>query len=188
MSKKSSQIYKAAVDVFSKYGYEKARMDLIAERANVAKGTLYYHFKSKEDIFTNLIEDEIYNIKNLICNEVEKQINGKEKLEKSIILIVEYFFKYQDFAKIVLTEVWGTEKRQIKFRGLLKEVFEMIEEYIEQGVEEAIYKRNDVTLTSSSIFGMISITCLHAFFSNLDYTQEQLSEHVILFVNKGLLN
>ncbi|WP_353963340.1 helix-turn-helix domain-containing protein [Tepidibacillus marianensis] len=46
-------MFDAAIDVFSEYGFEKAKMDLIAEKANVAKGTIYYHFKSKEEIFSH---------------------------------------------------------------------------------------------------------------------------------------
>ena len=45
------EIVKKAVRIFAKKGYENTSMDDIAERAKVAKGTLYYYFPSKEDLY-----------------------------------------------------------------------------------------------------------------------------------------
>ncbi len=45
----------AAMDEFFERGFAAARMDDIAKRANVSKGTLYLYFKSKEDLFRSLI-------------------------------------------------------------------------------------------------------------------------------------
>lgn len=42
----------AAENVFSEHGYYQARMDDIAEAAELAKGTLYYYFKSKDEILS----------------------------------------------------------------------------------------------------------------------------------------
>ena len=46
-----SRICDAAVELFSQKGYDLTSMDEIATVANVAKGTLYYQFKSKGAIF-----------------------------------------------------------------------------------------------------------------------------------------
>ena len=55
MNKTKRLIFKAAIKVFSQNGYNGTTMDDIAKEANVAKGTLYYHFKSKEEIFKFII-------------------------------------------------------------------------------------------------------------------------------------
>jgi AcrR family transcriptional regulator len=48
-------ILDAALDVFSAQGYAAARLDDVAARAGVAKGTLYLHFRSKQDLFEQLV-------------------------------------------------------------------------------------------------------------------------------------
>jgi AcrR family transcriptional regulator len=48
MNKTKNTIFEAAIKVFSSNGYNGATMDDIALNAGVAKGTLYYHFKSKK--------------------------------------------------------------------------------------------------------------------------------------------
>ncbi|MGH3398255.1 MAG: TetR/AcrR family transcriptional regulator, partial [Streptosporangiaceae bacterium] len=48
-------------------GYEKTSLREIAERLNVTKAALYYHFKSKEDIVASLVEDYVSQIDDLIA-------------------------------------------------------------------------------------------------------------------------
>ena len=52
---RKSQIIESAIQVFSRLGFNKARMDDIAEETNLSKGTLYLYFKSKDDLITAII-------------------------------------------------------------------------------------------------------------------------------------
>ena len=52
-----ARIQAVAIELFTEQGYEKTSLREIAERLNVTKAALYYHFKSKEDIVASLIED-----------------------------------------------------------------------------------------------------------------------------------
>ena len=53
------EILQAALDEFTEVGIAKATMDKIAKRANVAKGTLYLHFKNKEALLQGALEATI---------------------------------------------------------------------------------------------------------------------------------
>ena len=50
-------ILAAALDEFSSRGFEAARLDDVARRAGVAKGTIYLYFRDKESLFQELISD-----------------------------------------------------------------------------------------------------------------------------------
>jgi AcrR family transcriptional regulator len=49
----------AAAKVFAERGFERASVDDIAAEAGLSKGTLYWNFKSKEDLFEALLEEHI---------------------------------------------------------------------------------------------------------------------------------
>ncbi len=49
-------ILKAALDVFSEHGFAAARLDDVASRAGVAKGTLYLYFPDKETLFEHMLQ------------------------------------------------------------------------------------------------------------------------------------
>jgi AcrR family transcriptional regulator len=52
-----ARIQRVALELFAEQGYEKTSLREIAERLDVTKAALYYHFKSKEDIVRSLVED-----------------------------------------------------------------------------------------------------------------------------------
>ena len=53
------EICAAALEVFAEKGFAAAKLDEIAKRAGVSKGTLYLYFKDKEDLFRAVIRDTV---------------------------------------------------------------------------------------------------------------------------------
>ncbi len=53
------RIKAVALELFTEQGYEKTSLREIAERLNVTKAALYYHFKSKDDIVASFVEDRL---------------------------------------------------------------------------------------------------------------------------------
>ena len=62
-----ARIQAVAVELFTEQGYDGTSLREIAERLNVTKAALYYHFKSKEDIVASLVEDYVGQIDDLIA-------------------------------------------------------------------------------------------------------------------------
>lgn len=63
MSNIKKQLIHVASDTFSKYGYYKTAMEDIAKAAQKAKGSLYYHFGSKELLFEAVVLQELDKLK-----------------------------------------------------------------------------------------------------------------------------
>jgi AcrR family transcriptional regulator len=61
-----ARIQQVALELFAEQGYDKTSLREIAERLDVTKAALYYHFKSKEDIVRSLVEDYFGQIDALI--------------------------------------------------------------------------------------------------------------------------
>ncbi|NUR68358.1 MAG: TetR/AcrR family transcriptional regulator [Streptomyces sp.] len=61
------RIQQVALELFAEQGYEKTSLREIAERLEVTKAALYYHFKTKEDIITSIAEDLAHPIQDLIA-------------------------------------------------------------------------------------------------------------------------
>ena len=62
-----ARIQQVALELFAEQGYDKTSLREIAERLDVTKAALYYHYKSKEDIVRSLVEDYIGQIDALIA-------------------------------------------------------------------------------------------------------------------------
>jgi AcrR family transcriptional regulator len=55
-SESRERILAAAVSVFAHKGFQRASLDEIAAEAHLTKGAIYWHFRSKNDLFTSLLE------------------------------------------------------------------------------------------------------------------------------------
>ncbi len=62
-----ARIQQVALELFAEQGYDKTSLREIAERLDVTKAALYYHFKSKEDIVRSLVEDYFGQLDDLIA-------------------------------------------------------------------------------------------------------------------------
>jgi AcrR family transcriptional regulator len=60
------RIQDVALELFAEQGYEKTSLREIAERLDVTKAALYYHFKTKEEILVGIFEDLSRPIEDLI--------------------------------------------------------------------------------------------------------------------------
>src|SRR5579863_7956382 len=61
------RIQSVALELFAEQGYDKTSLREIAERLDVTKAALYYHFKSKEDIVSSLVEDYFGQIDEMVA-------------------------------------------------------------------------------------------------------------------------
>ena len=51
------KIFEVATEIFSEKGFEGARVDEIAARAKINKAMIYYYFKSKENLFAEIVKN-----------------------------------------------------------------------------------------------------------------------------------
>ena len=86
MNKTKRKIFETSMKLFAEKGYDATSIEEITATVGVAKGTLYYHFSSKEEIFNFLVEEGMKLLKNSIEIKTSNLDNSIDKL-KAIILI-----------------------------------------------------------------------------------------------------
>lgn len=94
-AEKQLSIMRAATEVFAKYEYKKASTDLIASKAGVSKGLLFYYFHNKKDLY-------------LTVYEYVKQIITEGVADSRLLEITDFFelVTYASMKKIkILTEI-----------------------------------------------------------------------------------
>lgn len=90
------EILKAALEVFTTHGYAATRLDDVAERAGIAKGTIYLYFTSKEELFVEVVRRSILPHFETIEAIAEESGTAEEILRRQLQTI---------YQKLVSTEV-----------------------------------------------------------------------------------
>lgn len=128
---RKNEILDIAEHLFNEKGYAKTTIDDILKESGIAKGTLYYHFKSKEDILSAMIERQIERRKQSIRQIAEdKTISAAEKLFQVITLLS----KSGTLAD-GLHEKENSELHQKSFTRSLMRFAPIVTDIIEQGIK-----------------------------------------------------
>lgn len=163
-------IFQAAVEVFADRGFDQAKMDDIAQAAGVAKGTIYYHFKSKEELFAGLMDEGMEKLIDCARRHIDSFDSPIEQLNGLIHAHCTFFIENGKLAKLLLNEAFGTKERQKQFRARIREYLDLIEALILRGNETGDFAVEYPNEMAVSIFGAGSVLVLQKLYSLEDQT------------------
>jgi len=99
-------ILAAALDEFAGSGFAATRLDDVARRAGVAKGTIYLHFADKEALFQELIRSQLSPVVGVLVEASHSDIPVRAVAERLIEVFVREIFgtRRRDVIRLIITE------------------------------------------------------------------------------------
>jgi len=168
-----NKILSAAENAFAARGLYGARVDEIAELAEVNKRMIYAHYGSKENLYIAVI-DELYS---RMADEESALLNRETDSLEAVDMIIEHYFDFlmrnPEFVKIVMWENLNEASYFNKSRAkcMKTTALELLGEKIRQGISNGIFRENiDVKETVMTI----NMMCF-SYFSNI-HTMAQLMQ------------
>ena len=154
---KRQLIIDAAIEVFSRNGFQNSTISQIARKADVAEGTIYQYFKNKEDLFFSIPIDKTKEF----YNELELHLEGIHGAENKIRKFVWYYLYHlqenPNYTRALMLEMrvnrnFAKTKTFEAYRPLTHKILEIIEEGQEEGV---IRKDVNIYTIRHLILGML---------------------------------
>ena len=142
---KKQNILQAATKSFTIFGYKATTMSQIAKQANVGKGTIYTFFKNKEELFDEIINNLITEMKFLAEESIHDEDSFIEKAHKGIEVFIAFHNEHELTIKLL------QEQKEIGttiVHDALKRLNQSIILYIQKKIEEAIAKKEIVECDS----------------------------------------
>ena len=105
-SERRQAILSAALDEFSQAGFAAARLEDVAKRAGIAKGTIYLYFRDKETLFQEIVRDMLAPVVGSIEALGKADVPMRELAERIVALFVHEIYKTRrrDVIRLILTE------------------------------------------------------------------------------------
>lgn len=166
MNKTKRKIFETSMKLFAEKGYDATSVEEITATVGVAKGTLYYHFSSKEEIFNFLVEEGMKLLKNSIEIKTSKLNNSIDKLKAIILIEIKVMVKYENIISIILSQIWGNEPRNIICKNYVLEYIGIIEDIIKDGIKKGDIAKCDPELMAANIFSVTSSSLIYKFKQN----------------------
>lgn len=186
MNKTKNLIFESAIKIFSESGYRGATMDDIAANAGLAKGTLYYHFTSKEEIFNFIVEEGLKILQNQVIEVQEMKMGPIEKLIKICKIQLTFLYGYTDFFKVVMSQLWGNESRQDELRQKIRIYIREIEINIRNAMESGQIEKGDIELIAFQFFGSLCSSAIYESIHIEKINLENIIDSTIEFTLRGI--
>jgi len=146
VQERRQQIMQAAMSCFARKGYYKTTMDDIVVESGLSKGTLYWYFRSKDELFFSLVNSFFLEMQQDIDAIFEQDTSATDKLRS---IAYEFARSYEEVAEFlnVFFEFWvqGTLNEQLNqlFHSMLVEYRGKLAGIIEEGVKAGEFKKVD---------------------------------------------
>ena len=158
------QILQAALELFSKKGFDRTTAKQISDKAGIAEGTLYNYFKTKEEVALYFFEQEFAGL--VEWYRKNDALHSKPLSEKFFAIIYRHLEKmapYEDFIGAVYLRAFQpasklsplrleTQQRNVQYLRFIKKMIS------DSGEEGLIRKLGDLSAYAFGLFHFAMIT------------------------------
>lgn len=188
MNKTKRKIFETSMKLFAEKGYDATSVEEITATVGVAKGTLYYHFSSKDEIFYFLVEEGMKLLKNSIEIKTSKFDNVVDKIKAIILIQIKVIAKYEHIITIILNQFLGTESRNLSCQAFVLDYIKTIEEIILDGMKKNEIPNGDAKLIASTIFSLTYSILVYKLQNDNSISVNELYKKYQNIIINGLLN
>lgn len=102
--RRREEILDAAVTLFARHGYHDADTQVLADTLQVAKGTLYRYFASKEELFLAAVDRVMKRLQAAVDASIEGVEEPLERISRGVHAYLQFFAEHAEFVELLIQE------------------------------------------------------------------------------------
>ena len=133
----------AARDEFARYGLAGARVDRIAERADINKRLIYYYFKSKDDLFLAVLENTYADIRAAEQKLHLDEMDPVEAIRELVSFTWHYYLEHPEFISLLNSENQHNAahlKKSARIQEMNSPLVQMLDTVLERGRRKDLFR------------------------------------------------
>jgi AcrR family transcriptional regulator len=148
----------AAIRVFGERGFDCATMERIADEAEVAKGTTYLYYDSKQSIYDAALSSGIAELDERTREVIDRAPNFREAISAFMTARAEYFFEHRDFFRMYVSaiarQITSSKPRASEFQAMVDRQTRRLEQAVARAAARREIRRVDSAATAVAIFDL----------------------------------
>ncbi|QHT60408.1 TetR/AcrR family transcriptional regulator [Paenibacillus lycopersici] len=197
MTEKQARIVQSAIEVFAEKGYAASSTSEIAQRAGVAEGTIFRHYKTKKALLLAIVAPAMTKLLAPFVlrgfnNVLDSEYDSYEQVLRAMIENrIEFLRKNRSILKILLQEIPFHPDMQARLqRDVIAVVLERLRRIVAKfqtgGVMKELPSATVIRLSLSAIMGYIATRTVYGEREDAEWDDEREREDTIAFVMRGL--
>lgn len=183
------KIILTAIKIFSRYGFKKTTMDEISRALKKGKSSIYYYYRSKEEIFEAVVLYEANQMRSQLTSAIKAVDDPKEKLTSYIFVRMRAFEKLANYYNAVfdknLDHFDFIEKIRMRFDREELATFRLI---IYLGKQRGTFRVDNSEYTAMAIQTMLKGFEVPMFWSRRDLNNDSRLNAILKVIFNGILN
>ncbi len=182
-------ILKEARMIFAAKGLHETTLEEIAEHCELAKGTLYGYFESKEVLFFSVLEEAVDNLEKVITQAAKGGQPPPEKLRDMTDTILRVFDENVDLMQLITRNQPGAliSKMRERMMGHFRNLLGAVSEVVREGVERGYFRTVDAEKAATAFFNLIHGNAMNSFWLGKSIYNRKDLEFIVNFLFRGLL-
>ncbi len=154
-----------AQELIIRYGYAGLSIRELAQGSGLAKGTIYYHFQDKEEIYFSALERNMLNVRTHIT---EAAASSNDPIEQLRAVMFAFFGLKETHNSLIFAALREINDMKRQLRDLVNEhrraILEPVIAIIEQGIRDGLFRPHKAEISVMSLFftmhGLVTHHCL----------------------------
>jgi AcrR family transcriptional regulator len=151
-------LLRAAIRVFGERGFDCATMERIAHEADVAKGTTYLYYRSKQSIYDAALSQGLTELDERTREAIERATGLREVISAFVTARAQYFFEHRDFFRMYVSaiarHVTSMKPRASEFQAMVDRQTRRLEQAISRAVARREIRHVDPAAAAVAIFDL----------------------------------
>ncbi|MBW2050529.1 MAG: TetR family transcriptional regulator [Deltaproteobacteria bacterium] len=188
-SLRTQKIIDTATEIFHKKGYRSTTLDDVSKELGITKAAIYHYVSSKENLLSIIYIQALENIFKNTYKIAGRNLPPDMRLK----LIIRNHIKSIIIESISMFSVFFTEENQLpeeEFRKIQEEkkkYTRIVEEIIEEGISQGLFRKTDPKLQAFAIIGMCNWVYKWYKPGEDAFTPDQIADHFVSLLESGYL-
>ncbi len=153
-----AQVLRHAKRIFARKGYHRTNVADIIARARIARGTFYLYFQNKKDLFEELLEQVLGELRTRILRlrVGPGEPDPVEQLRANLRRVMDFVFAERELTDILLNHSVGFDRElDLKIRDFYERIADAIQRSLDLGIEIKLVRCCDTRIAAYCILGGI---------------------------------
>jgi AcrR family transcriptional regulator len=181
------RIFASALRHFSEKGFAATSLREVALDAQTTKPMIYYYFKSKEGLYSSIVQQILEEMATVIREGLPEAASPDVRVVAYCERYLDHFLENEHIIALVLREVFGLGGAPMDAfaQTLGARVRQPLDEVLRSGMESGVFEKHHVWDASTAISGILNMFILAHVFGGIEIAREAPLRQVAVYL-RGL--
>jgi AcrR family transcriptional regulator len=175
-----------AAETFAEGGYDAARMEDLAKATGIPTSTMYYYFAGKQELLAFLLRDYLDTVGGAVAASIDETKTPPDQLASVVQAHLRVMAENPQTCQLLLTELGRVGRLPEIAEAVQSAVHRPMQKILAAGVADGTFGSLDPEITTSLIYGAVTMTALHHFVGGKSFAPKRLARDVLAVPLDGI--